>query len=457
MLLTPSFYAHATHSLKALANGKVCKYYFFEGFSVIFEFYNITFVGVVLEGGYCIESLADSAAYTLRTLLGDPPAPIKMRYPINQSVIESVLDVISVLRPYWSFIRFQKTFNRHNDYSIDESQRKRHYPMIEYRGKLELQPEKPQSYPTRECYPMQDDNIKSKYANAIEILRIHADNHYTSYSQKRTCIIKMADLSRRHSCANTHPERPNRVNFLWKLLKTENILGQCHVISDNNRLASDDQIRLCHSDDHIEKIRRCKLLPYKDLREYESQFDSLYLTQDSFQVAKLAVGSLLQTVDCVMQNECLNGFACVRPPGHHASQNTSAGFCIFNNVAIAARYAIEKYNLSRVLILDWDIHHGDGSQDIVLNDDRILFVSLHRYDNASYYPEKLDSNYNISKNVINIPWSGGPMGDKEYLAAFFNVILPIAYNFSPELVFVSAGFDAAQGNQIKLSLCLFLN
>ena len=96
---------------------------------------------------------------------------------------------------------------------------------------------------------------------------------------------------------------------------------------------------------------------------------------------------------------------------------------------------------------------SSGTQDIVLNDDRILFVSLHRYDNASYYPEKLDSNYNISKNVVNIPWSGGPMGDKEYLASFLNVILPIAYNFAPELVLVSAGFDAAQGNQ---QWCFFL-
>src|SRR5699024_6084426 len=90
------------------------------------------FTGVVLEGGYCIESLADGAAYTLRTLLGDPPAPIRMRYPIKQSVIESVLDVISVLRPFWSFIRLQRTFNRHEDYESEENPRKRHYPMIEY-------------------------------------------------------------------------------------------------------------------------------------------------------------------------------------------------------------------------------------------------------------------------------------------------------------------------------------
>lgn len=438
MLLSPSFYAHATHSLKGLANGKVV---------------------VVLEGGYCIESLADGAAYTLRTLLGDPPVPIKMKYPINQSVIESILDVISVHRPHWSLLRLQKTFNRHEEVDVEESPRKRHFPMIEYRGQKELLPEQPQVYPTRDCYPVQDEIVKSKYANAIEILRAHADNQYAAaaYTKKRTAIIKMADTSRRHACANTHPERPNRISFLWKYLKTEGLLERLHVIADNNRSASEEQIKLCHSEKAIEAVRLCQLLNYKDIREYESQFDSLYLTADSYNVARLAVGTLLQVVDSVLSNECLNGFAAIRPPGHHASRDAPAGFCLFNNVAIAAQYALNTYsNLNRVLILDWDIHHGDGTQDIVINDERILFISLHRYDNASYYPEKLDSNYNIAKNIINIPWSGGPMGDNEYLAAFFNVVLPLGYNFNPDLVFISAGFDAAQGKQSVFFVKLFV-
>lgn len=339
MLLTPFFYAHATHSLKGLANGKVC---------------------VILEGGYCLESLADGAAYTLRTLLGDPPVPFKLRYPINQSVIQSVLDVISVLRPYWNLIKLQRTFNRHDEGNEEENPRKRHYPMIEYRGKLELLPERPQSYPTRDCYPVLSDIIKLRYASAIEILRLHADNQYISYCPKRTCIIKMPDISRRHACAITHPERPNRISFLWKFFQKNDILNRCHIISDNNRVATEDQIKLCHSDEAIEKVKKSQFMPYKDLREYEAQFDSIFLTQDSYQTGRLAVGSLLQVVDCVMKNECLNGFACIRPPGHHASRNGPAGFCLFNNVAIAARYAMQKFNLSRVLILDWDIHHGDG-------------------------------------------------------------------------------------------------
>lgn len=423
MLLTPSFYSHVTHSLMALASGKVA---------------------VVLEGGYCLESLADSAASTLRTLLGDPPVPITMRYPINRSVVESVLDAISVLRPYWNNLRFQGSFNRHEN-DVNETHRKRHYPMIEYRGQVELLP-KPEKYPTRDCYPVQSEDIKESYSKAIQIFRKFNENNYRTFSLKRTCLINMPDFARRHAAPQTHPERPNRILFLWKHLKTQNLLSRCHIIENNNRPVTEEQIRLCHTEDAIDKVRQASSKNYKDLREYECNFDSLYFTKDTFEVAKLAAGCLLQVVDCVLTDQCLNGFACVRPPGHHASMTTPSGFCYFNNVSIAANYAIQQYNLQRVLILDWDIHHGDGTQNIVKNNDKILFISLHRFDCAQFYPENLDANYHVGKNVVNIPWSGGPMGDKEYLAAFFNIVLPIAYNFNPELVLVSAGFDSARGN-----------
>lgn len=337
MLLTPSFYAHATHTLMGLANGKVC---------------------VVLEGGYCIESLADGVSYTIRTLLGDPPVPLRMRYPINETVISTILDVISVHRPYWNCLRFQRTFNRHDNEIDDDNQRKRHYPMIEYRGQLELLPNKPETYPTRDCYPVQSDETKSRYLNAIETLRTYADNQYVSYDDKRTCIIQM--ISAQHNAGGTHPERPSRVQFLWKFLKTNNILERCLVINNRNRMATIEQIGLCHSMQAIMQVRSTETMSNKELRVYESKLDSIYCTEDTFSMVRLAIGSLLQVVDCVMRNECLNGFAAIRPPGHHASRNSPAGFCFFNNVAIAAHYAIEQYNLKRILILDWDIHHGDG-------------------------------------------------------------------------------------------------
>lgn len=450
MLLSPSFYAHVTHSLKGLANGKVA---------------------VVLEGGYCIESLADGAAYTLRSLLGDPPVPVKMRYPLNDSVVDSILDVISVHRPHWAMLRLQRTFNRHEApqeaeggfVDLEENPRRRHLPMIEYRGQVGLLPERPTTYPTRDCYPVQAEHVRAKYANAIEILRANADAQYASTSGsglgssgKRTAFIRMAQSeSRRHRRPfPAHPERPTRISFLVKSLKAYEggaLLGRLHHL-EGGRLAEEEaELRLAHSPEALEAVRRSALYAgrenYEKLRAYERLFDSVYLTAESYQVARLAAGSVLQVVDAVLGGACLNGFAAVRPPGHHASCDRPAGFCLFNNVAIAARYALKKYPkaVKRVLILDWDVHHGDGTQDIVAGDERMLFVSLHRYDQAVFYPEKMAANYNIGRNVVNIPWSGGPMGDREYLAAFCNVVLPVAYNFNPDLVLVSAGFDAAIG------------
>uniref|UniRef100_A0A182T2E2 Histone deacetylase n=1 Tax=Anopheles maculatus TaxID=74869 RepID=A0A182T2E2_9DIPT len=144
----------------------------------------------------------------------------------------------------------------------------------------------------------------------------------------------------------------------------------------------------------------------------------------------------------------------VRPPGHHAEPDTPHGFCIFNNIAVAARAAVEHFGLRRVLIVDWDVHHGNGTQHIFEQDPRVLYISVHRYDNGSFFPNSTDANYTVVGSGqgegfnVNIPWNRKGMGDAEYVAAFQSVILPIAYEFDPELVLVSAGFDAAIGDPL---------
>uniref|UniRef100_A0A914UW51 Histone deacetylase domain-containing protein n=1 Tax=Plectus sambesii TaxID=2011161 RepID=A0A914UW51_9BILA len=159
-------------------------------------------------------------------------------------------------------------------------------------------------------------------------------------------------------------------------------------------------------------------------------------------------------VDAVLTGKSANAFAVVRPPGHHATVDEPYGFCLFNNVAVAAQYAIDKHKLQRVLILDWDVHHGNGIQQAFYEDPRILYVSLHRYDNGTFFPIHSDSDYhNVGKKAgvgfnVNIPWSNAQMGDREYMAAFAKIVMPIAYEFAPELVFVSAGFDAAMGDPL---------
>lgn len=336
MLLTPAIYGHLTHYLMGLANGKL---------------------GVILEGGYCLESLCDSVASTLQTLLGSPPIPFKSTFPIDDSIVESVLSAISVLRSHWNILKFQNTFDRHLE---NESVRKRYLPFLQYKGLLDTYENKPESYPTRNCYPIQEDDVKKNYLKAILILREHLFNEVNGF-KNRTCLIKISNTSRRHCWAGAHPERPNRIDFIWKFLQKLKVLDRCFIIKNNNRYVTEEQLLAIHSSEAIAKIKESTGKYYKDLREYEQKFDSIYFTQSTFEVARLAAGALLNIVDEVLTNNFLNGFAIIRPPGHHASKDDPAGFCIFNNICIAAHYAINEYKLNRILIIDWDVHHGDGN------------------------------------------------------------------------------------------------
>ncbi len=418
MCLSPAFYAHMCHTLMPIANGKVC---------------------VLIEGGYCTPSLAESAALTLKTLLGDPCPLIEDLTELKQSLINSVLDVICVLRPYWKCLQLQGVFDRHSD---NDSYRKQHLPFLEYKGKMALV-EKPTKYPTRDCYPIQDEDTKRQLID--EINRLIAITDLSVKYTQRTCIAYDEAMTK-HKCSTTHPERPSRIKIIIKRLKDDKLYDKCFHLE--TRSATEEELGLVHTKEHIETMKSTENLSNHELRKLAQTYDSIYLTKETYRAAKLAVGNLLQVVDSVLTDKCLNGFACIRPPGHHSNQSTASGFCCFNNVAIAAKYAIQKFNKKRILIVDWDVHHGDGTQKVFENDDRVLYISLHRYDFGDYFPKTIQSNYNIRKNVVNIPFNGGPMSDWEYMTAFFNVILPVSYNFNPDLVFISAGFDSAINDPI---------
>ena len=174
------------------------------------------------------------------------------------------------------------------------------------------------------------------------------------------------------------------------------------------------------------------------------------MSPKSYEVALYAAGGVLAAVEAVMKGEVDNAFALVRPPGHHAIHDRAMGFCIFNNVAIAAKFALSKFSLSRVLIADFDVHHGNGTQDAFYADPRVLYFSTHQYP---FYPGTgwMDETGTGEGEgtTANFPMAAG-WGDEEYLRAFNEVLVPVARRFQPQLILVSAGFDPHWADQLAM-------
>ncbi|XP_064478876.1 histone deacetylase 6-like [Ornithodoros turicata] len=425
MEITPTCYAHLVNMLMGLAGGKVC---------------------VVLEGGYCISSLAEGVALTLRTLLGDPCPKITPLGPPCDSIVETILNSISVLRPFWKSLQFQGTFT--DDLDPSNSARLRHNPEVKYVGKLGI--ERPDEFPTRTYYAVHDAETKEGFERRIEQLRNEAD---LSVPDNRTCLIFDRRMTM-HRCLNdrTHPEKPERILGMWKLLLKRGLAKKCLLLEP--RSATIEDLLLVHSKSYVEKMRNSQDLKRPELIKLQYTFNSVYLSSDTFRSALLAAGCLLQVVDSVCSGKSLNGAAIIRPPGHHAERDEASGFCIFNNVAIAARYAIDRYGLKRVLILDWDVHHGNGTQHAFYDDARVLYISVHRHDYGAFFPCTSDADYtaigegNGKGYNINVAWNEDSMTDGDYMAAFFHVILPVAYSYDPELILVSSGFDSCVGDYL---------
>lgn len=156
-------------------------------------------------------------------------------------------------------------------------------------------------------------------------------------------------------------------------------------------------------------------------------------------------GGVESAVDEVMKGAVQNAFCAVRPPGHHVSKDKTMGFCVFNNVAIAAKYIQKKYNLSRILIVDWDVHHGNGTQSIIFDDPNIMYFSVHQ---SNFYPFTGDVNDKMKRKfIINVPLPAGS-GDADYKKAFDEKLLPAALSFDPDFILISAGFDSQKGDTI---------
>jgi len=239
-----------------------------------------------------------------------------------------------------------------------------------------------------------------------------------------------------HHPGDGHPESPNRLRVIHDLIDLEfSALPRIPA-----RFATMNELALIHDPFYIQDVAATQGVPFSRLDPDTA------LSERSFETALLAVGGLLQAADVLLDpapgpRPLASIFAFVRPPGHHAEPSRGMGFCLFNNVAIAAAYAKEKYGLQRILIVDWDLHHGNGTQRAFYEDPSVLYFSSHQHP---YYPgsgnfEDVGSGEGVGFTV-NAPFPRG-FGDAEYVRVYEAILKPIALEFKPELILVSAGFD----------------
>ncbi|XP_076326212.1 histone deacetylase 5-like isoform X2 [Tachypleus tridentatus] len=283
------------------------------------------------------------------------------------------------------------------------------------------------------------------------------------------------NLMLKHQCVcgenSHHPEHGGRLQSIWARLHETGLVARCERVKA--RKASFNEIQICHSEAYTmlfgtNPLNRQKLdlnkldLPLKNFVRLPCggvgvDLDTVWNELHTASAARMAAGCVTELSLKVATREVKNGFAVVRPPGHHAESQQAMGFWFFNSLAIAARQLQQKLKLEKILIVDWDVHHGNGLQQIFYDDPQVLYISLHRHDDGNFFPgtgalEEVGTGDGVGFNV-NIPWAGGlnpPMGDAEYIAAFRSIVIPVAQEFDPEIVLVAAGFDAAQGHPPQL-------
>lgn len=315
----------------------------------------------------------------------------------------------------------------------------------------------------------------------------------------QTGLVYNSVMLRHKHPAEDHPEAPRRIAHIFHLLKTSGYLARMERV--RSREATRQEIRRVHTEEVVSGVYNSAFLPFETLKANGALLErksSLYLNEYSALCARFSAGSLIEMCEAVVSGRIRNGFAVIRPPGHHAEPNRSMGFCLFNNVAIATRAMQVKHTtgdkaVKRVMVVDWyvhvcvclcsywlgyaairfgrttrvhpvadrscrDVHHGNGTQAVFNSDDSVLYVSLHRYEDGHFYPGgPFGSMASVGTGPgrgfsVNVPWPTVGMNDGDYLHAFDSVILPIAAEYAPDLVVISAGFDAAQGDPLGMNL-----
>jgi acetoin utilization deacetylase AcuC-like enzyme len=236
-----------------------------------------------------------------------------------------------------------------------------------------------------------------------------------------------------HQMGAYHPESPRRLEVIYAMLEDTDMQGNYTNVPV--RRAEREELLWIHSPDYVERLAST------EGKEYTYLDPDTQTSPGSYEAALLAAGGLCEAVSMVHSGKLDNAFALVRPPGHHAERAQAMGFCLFNNAAIAARYAQEHLKLSRIIVVDWDLHHGNGTQHSFEEDASILYFSTNQYP---YYPGT-GSLTEVGRGkgegyTVNVPLSMG-YGDGEYVGIFERILRPVTLEFNPEIILVSAGFD----------------
>ncbi|KAJ5626517.1 histone deacetylase [Penicillium herquei] len=276
------------------------------------------------------------------------------------------------------------------------------------------------------------------------------------------------DVRMRYHCevrptTDVHPEDPRRIYYIYKELcnaglvndpESNRPLARQPLEEIPIRDATEAELVTVHTDAHFSFVNSTQFMSDDELLDMEHLRDSIYFNRLTFTSALLSAGGAIETCLAVAQRKVKNAIAVIRPPGHHAEDDAAMGFCLFNNVAVAARVCQQRLGdeCRKILIVDWDVHHGNGIQKAFYDDPNVLYISLHVHQDGKFYPGGAEGDWDhcgtgpgLGKNV-NIPWPDQGMGDGDYLFAFQQVIMPIASEFNPDLVIVASGFDAAAGD-----------
>ncbi|KAL5544609.1 hypothetical protein UlMin_008393, partial [Ulmus minor] len=248
-----------------------------------------------------------------------------------------------------------------------------------------------------------------------------------------------------------NPENPNRIRAIWNKLLDAGIPQRCVLVDAKE---AEDKYRLSvHSQNHLKRIKTISSKKFNSpTARIAQKYDSIYFNEGSSEAACLAAGSVIELTKRVGKGELNSAVAIIRPPGHHAEQDEPMGFCLYNNLAIATSFLLNEkpeLGIKKILIVDWDVHHGDGTQKMFYEDPRVLFFSVHRHDFGSSFPANDDGFYTMvgegagAGYNINVPWENDGCGDADYLAVWDHILLPVAKEFNPDIILISAGFDAA--------------